>query len=864
MRDNKYFTTNKEEVNQLKNKFKEYKITNNDDENRISELSKERTNYESTIFFVKEIFSEKLWSWNYWVQNYAQKDEQQLLEQPYFGSVNISNLGRVYIGKQSLFNIRTEKMLIHDWRSKFADAYYNRMKSYFLENRYIEILDRRSYFEKYHYNEDDLSLEKVIKNKILDKKTGYLTDIIETIDQTQNEIIRGEFKKVEIILGGPGTGKSTIGLHILSYIVYHNLNRIKKYPKILIVVPNKIFKTYISKVLVDLDLYGKKYHNTLILDNNEFLKNSIIDFDFIFVDECQDMILNDNINWSKYIGVKTIFLCGDENQNIICDKNINWKKSARAITGDENQIRIRTLEKNYRNTKNIIKIINEYLDVKQKQINETYSKVSFCNYIDRIFPDEKFIQVVNNYKNDTVAIITSDDCKETISTCLLKYQIKHGKYEDLLNENNNVFVLSFYESKGLEFNNVIIVNNKINNTLLKKRQIYVGMSRTLNDLVIFTSFYKSNFNKLKDDHKYNFIEPYTLKFLSFYSQYDISPNINSNNKYEIDDLTTSVKLLIDNGYETEIIFKFILKNIILSDDIITSMYMINSTVLLNIISQTNNIKVLESLCKIGLVKYNDYIDIIFNSIDIYDFYGKYFEESVKEILDENNINKYKCLNRFYPNQYLKLLEERNSSLTYEYINFVFENSPVKDNINILLEYNNIKYVEIFKRLYGISNIIKLMNTDELTKLYNKKLINNEDVIVFVKDILTNEGKEKLNKIMPILCTSLLYELKLLKNEYYRTILRYINENRDMFNINELVDEKILYELVEKNVLLNKYYYKKFSYLYVFKCEEILKKYLINNIDKELYNMIIDDYIRSKKNIKSFIFRIKYKKYLSRE
>lgn len=87
----------------------------------------------------------------------------------------------------------------------------------------------------------------------VDKK---LKGIVETIRVEQNEVIREDLEQVIIVQGAAGSGKSTVALHRISYLLYSypNLNA----SDIVVIAPNKLFLDYISEVLPDLDAKGVK------------------------------------------------------------------------------------------------------------------------------------------------------------------------------------------------------------------------------------------------------------------------------------------------------------------------------------------------------------------------------------------------------------------------------------------------------------------------------------------------------------------------------------------------------------------------------------------------------------------------------
>ena len=112
-----------------------------------------------------------------------------------------------------------------------------------------------------------------------------LKNIVKTIRAEQNKIIRQDLNKVLVVQGAAGSGKSTVGLHRISYILY-NYKGIKP-DKILVVVPNRIFLDYISEILPKIDIKG------VTQTTFEELAFSIIGSEYnIFNDEKVNLFLN--------------------------------------------------------------------------------------------------------------------------------------------------------------------------------------------------------------------------------------------------------------------------------------------------------------------------------------------------------------------------------------------------------------------------------------------------------------------------------------------------------------------------------------------------------------------------------------------
>jgi DNA helicase IV len=86
-------------------------------------------------------------------------------------------------------------------------------------------------------------------------RDGNMRDIVETIRQDQFELVSDERQGVLVVQGGPGTGKTAVGLHRVSWLLY---NEIFKGDEVLVVGPHRGFFDYISRVLPALDIHGAR------------------------------------------------------------------------------------------------------------------------------------------------------------------------------------------------------------------------------------------------------------------------------------------------------------------------------------------------------------------------------------------------------------------------------------------------------------------------------------------------------------------------------------------------------------------------------------------------------------------------------
>lgn len=195
---------------------------------------------------------------------------EKALSKPYFGRIIFQDekLGKkesIYIGKGGISLDATHWMVV-DWRAPVANVYYEnglgkcsysapdnvqipidleRKRTYEIENG--KLLD---FFDTEVVANDDLLTKYLAKNK-----QAVLGEIIATIQKEQNEIIRKSPYHNMIVQGVAGSGKTTVAMHRISFILYNYAERFKP-DDFYIVGSNRILLNYITGVLPDLDVYG--------------------------------------------------------------------------------------------------------------------------------------------------------------------------------------------------------------------------------------------------------------------------------------------------------------------------------------------------------------------------------------------------------------------------------------------------------------------------------------------------------------------------------------------------------------------------------------------------------------------------------
>lgn len=190
---------------------------------------------------------------------------EKLINSPYFARIDFRYDGendaeQIYIGQFS-FTDNNNQILVYDWRAPISSMYYDHelgRASYEAPVGTIEgdIVLKRQFKIKSGQLEYALESSINIGDDILQRELSSTSDekmktIIATIQKEQNQIIRNDKASVLIIQGVAGSGKTSIALHRVAYMLYRYKDRLSA-NNVVIMSPNKVFADYISNVLPEL------------------------------------------------------------------------------------------------------------------------------------------------------------------------------------------------------------------------------------------------------------------------------------------------------------------------------------------------------------------------------------------------------------------------------------------------------------------------------------------------------------------------------------------------------------------------------------------------------------------------------------
>ena len=188
---------------------------------------------------------------------------------PYFGRIDFTEDGvgkeySLYIGKNGITRA-DNSILITDWRAPVSGVYYESVigRSSFEAPAGCVNVDLRlkRTFEiedggLLDINDTDLIANDAFLMKYLSKnKEAVLGEIIATIQKEQNDIIRDTPWQNIIVQGAAGSGKTTVAMHRISYLLYNYKEQFKP-NEFYIIGSNRMLLNYITGVLPDLDVYG--------------------------------------------------------------------------------------------------------------------------------------------------------------------------------------------------------------------------------------------------------------------------------------------------------------------------------------------------------------------------------------------------------------------------------------------------------------------------------------------------------------------------------------------------------------------------------------------------------------------------------
>ncbi len=651
-----------EKVNQILNQVVKVNNLNlNELANATTETKKYIwNNYSSLDWAEKEFFRKEISTNISLFEDLSQKTFllKNMINSPYFGRIdfifeNEDNSENIYIG---LTNLTDENLniFVYDWRSPIASLYYDYelgKASYESPTGIIKgtiSLKRQYKIEKgkliYAIN-SSLNIDDELLLETLSSASGEnMRTIVQTIQCEQNEVIRNTRNDCLIVEGPAGSGKTSVALHRIAYLMYKYRENLKA-NEILIFSPNEIFSKYISEVLPNL---GES--NVLQTSFIDFINSFISEYNSIetYMNFLERIHNNDN---NQYISIKM-----DNKFVDIIDSYINeLKEKIKFNNVYYNQKKIldsndcANIFKEELKSKTIIESINKVIDYCIMKSRHLFNKKIDENNIRSKL--EKTFQNIFNVKESFKDMFLSSSFKKKLErTFNIDYELfcdsilSNIQNKKLFYEDSILFIYFKYKLSGIE------PNKAIKQVIIDEAQDYTKIQY----LIIKKIFPKANFTILGDvNQNINQLFGYdNLNILLDFFKEKTSKKIylgkSYRNTYEITNYSNKILNLnttIINRHGLKPIDKHFIKNTEFIEIIKKELNQLDSKKIKSIAIITKNkkdvnkiTKILQKHCILNSIVVDEY-NYIRNSLIVLPIYfakGLEFDEVIVYETKENN------------------------------------------------------------------------------------------------------------------------------------------------------------------------------------------------------------------------------------
>lgn len=351
----------------------------------------------------------------------------RIQDSPYFGSITFEDeneQNKIYIGITHVEDEENDIYLVNDWRSPICSMFYDyevgparyvspggEVTGTILCKRQFNIKDGKivRVFDN-NLNIDDELLQEVLATESNDK----MKNIVNTIQQEQNAIIRNIEDKNLIVQGIAGSGKTSVALHRIAFLLYKIENLTSN--NVLIFSPNQIFSEYISNVLPELgeeNTMQTTFHDFLTTYTSEYTSvesfTSFIERYYKYTEKNfklikykqSDKIIDDLNNYIKDLLEKIKFTEGIENKDYtVTEEELNYmlnNRYSKMLLFERLDLIAEKISDNHCNgnkakarsiKSKLVKLLNINLDFKEIYTNFFSSKFFKDNYEGTITEEE--------------------------------------------------------------------------------------------------------------------------------------------------------------------------------------------------------------------------------------------------------------------------------------------------------------------------------------------------------------------------------------------------------------------------------------------------------------------------------------------
>ena len=344
----------------------------------------------------------------------------RIQDKPYFGSIRFKDEDgeeNIYIG---ITHVEDKlNYYVHDWRSPICSMFYDYETgpaSYKAPSGIIkgEITKKRQYIienaELKHIFDNDLNISDSLLQEVLaEESSDKMKNIVNTIQEEQNKVIRNTEDKNLIVEGIAGSGKTSVALHRIAFLLYRIPNLTSS--NVVVFTTNKVFSEYISNVLPELgedNTYDMTFYDLLCQNINEYkdienftdfisryYKKEVINYDLVKYKQSDEIIKNlddyvkdilNNISFTKNLEFDGfIDISVEELNKMLTYKYSNFPLFERIKEMSE-KIAYNNYAGNTKYARSIEKILKENLNIKLdlKAIFNNFFISKYSKYKDKI------------------------------------------------------------------------------------------------------------------------------------------------------------------------------------------------------------------------------------------------------------------------------------------------------------------------------------------------------------------------------------------------------------------------------------------------------------------------------------------------
>ena len=344
----------------------------------------------------------------------------RIQDKPYFGSIRFKDEDgeeNIYIG---ITHVEDKlNYYVHDWRSPICSMFYDYETGpacYKAPSGIIkgEITKKRQYIienaELKHIFDNDLNISDSLLQEVLaEESSDKMKNIVNTIQEEQNKVIRNTEDKNLIVEGIAGSGKTSVALHRIAFLLYRIPNLTSS--NVVVFTPNKVFSEYISNVLPELgedNTYDMTFYDLLCQNINEYkdienftdfisryYKKEVINYDLVKYKQSDEIIKNlddyvkdilNNISFTKNLEFDGfIDISVEELNKMLTYKYSNFPLFERIKEMSE-KIAYNNYAGNTKYARSIEKILKENLNIKLdlKAIFNNFFISKYSKYKDKI------------------------------------------------------------------------------------------------------------------------------------------------------------------------------------------------------------------------------------------------------------------------------------------------------------------------------------------------------------------------------------------------------------------------------------------------------------------------------------------------